>query len=322
MEILESKRPIFEDLDSLRGSYDGIIKRAKEITTKEDLSTPEGKFVLDFLLTTGNLLKSSGSGLDHKIGGVAENPHRAVDLVGGEIADQFVKELLKENFDYAGTEMYIEERADWEAFPKGAIPLSGKSARMILIDPCDETSSPWYRSVGISIFDKEGNFLAGGVASLQDEVAVFIEGDRVDFVGFDGHKNSLKNPYEKISSPGLPEHLKIATLQRRLDNEKAWEIFREFSPKGLSLIQTFGGYGLVRMLMSEVDLMIDVTKGQPWYEAAQWGVLAEKLGFSVQYDSSKIPNAKYIISEPTPSRIPLVISRNKEIHTKVLKSLK
>lgn len=322
MEIIEVKRPIFESLDTLRGNYSSTLIRTREIVSEQNLTTPEGKFSLLFLLATANLLKSAGKGLNYNIGGPAENPHKAIDLVGGEMADIFIKEFLEENLDYAGSEMYVEERGVWEAFPKGAQPLSGKDARMILIDPFDETSSPWYGSVGISIFDKEGNFVSGGVASLEDEIVVFIEGNKSRFVGFDGSKNSFKNPFLVKPAPGASDSLKVATLQRRLENQKTWESMSKFSPKGLSLIQTFGGYALVKMLTGEIDLMFDVIKGQPWYEAAQWGALAEKLGFSVEYDGGKIPDAKHIISQPTPSRIPLVISRNKEIQARVLESLK
>lgn len=325
MEIIGGERPVFGTLDALRGNYNAAINRSKEIVIRENLATAEGKFVLTFLLATASLLKSAGPKLTQVMSAEPENSEKEIDLVGGEIADILLPAFIWGNWgkkDRIGSEIYIEERKTWEAHPKGVKPLSGRDARMILVDPCDETMSPSYRSVGISIFDKEGEFLSGGVAGLEDEVAVYIEGGRVGFVGLDGEKTIEKDPLSLKFASGAPKHLKIATLNRRLDEQKLWDNLDKISPSGLSLFQTFGGHSLIQMLKGEVDVMIDTFKGQPWYEAAQWGALAENLGFSVEYGGGKIPNARYIISTDTPSRIPLVISRNKEIHAVVLNSLK
>lgn len=322
MKIIEVKRPVFESLGHVRENYNAEVNRAKEIVAKENLLTQEGKFALTFLLASANLIASAGPNLSKVVKGGTENPSLEIDLIGGEIADMLLPAFLWEKQGREGTEIYIEERKAWEAHPKGVKPLSGENARMILVDPCDETISPSYRSVGISIFDKEGKFLAGGVAGIDDEIVVFVEGEKVGFVGLDGGKNSLKDPLSVKFAPGAPEHLKIATLTRRLDDEKTWKSLQRISPDGRTIHQTFGGYGLISMLRGELDLMVDSSKGQPWYEAAQWGALAEKLGFSVEYDGGKIPDAQYIISKPTPPRTPLVISRNKEIHLRVLEALR
>lgn len=308
-------------LEELRLSFPKAISWAKELSERENLKTPEGKFALTFLLATGSLLKAAGVNLDRNIGGRGDNPEKEIDLVGGEIADHLIREFISQSFDYAGTEMYIEERKKWEVFPKSITALAGKNARLILIDPCDETSSPNYRSVGVSIFDKDGKFISGGVAGVRDEIAVFIEGERVNFVGFEGGKNSLKDPLSLKAAPGVPSSLGVATLQRRMEGEEAWKLLDRVSPNGLVLTQTFGGFGLIKMLKGEIDLMIDASKGQPWYEAGQWGVLAERLGFSVEYDLGRIPNAAHILTKKTPERIPVVISRNSHIHERVLQAL-
>lgn len=321
MEILGTKRPIFDSLDTLRGSYNSTINRAKDIVSKEKLTTSEGRFILTFLLATGNLISSLGPELSEVKYGEPETAEKEIDLIGGEVADILLPGFIAGNRGMGGTEIYIEERKKWEAHPQFAKALSGENARMILVDPCDETTSPSYRSVGISIFDKEGKFLSGGVAGIEDKVVVFIEGNRVSSVGFDGGKNVDNDPLYINFAPGAPENIRVATLGRRAKDEDGfWDLLRKISPNGYSVFQTFGGCALIKMLRGEIDAMIDIYKGQPWYEAAQWGGLAEKLGFSVQY-GDKIPSAQVIISQPTPARIKLLISRNKEIHSKILENI-
>lgn len=302
----EVVRPGTQSLEELRESYDGAISRAKSITEKQNLKTAEGKLALTFLLATGNLLKTAGSNLQEVTGGQNLNPERKIDLVGGEISDILIKEFLEINPEKTGLSVYVEERKKWEEHTAEAWPFRPENPGKILIDPCDETSSDLYKTVGISIFDKDYNFLAGGIAGVSDETTVFIEGDRVDFVGFDGGKNSLKNPLQ-VFAPQVPDRLKIAALGRRFEDERMRKMVRELSPEGVIILPTFGGYGLLAMLRGEIDIMLDPFKGQPWYEAAQWVNLARKLGFTVR---------RYYQSED--GRYPLAISRNAQIDVELI----
>jgi hypothetical protein len=72
--------------------------------------------------------------------------------------------------------------------------------------------------------------------------------------------------------------------------------------------------------------MIDPLKGQPWYEAIMWGVIAEKAGLTVTDEAGNKIMFNEIITRaytnPDQPRMKLVISAEPQIHQKIINTLK
>ena len=144
-------------------------------------TTPEGTFVLTYLLSARDLLKPALLDLTNispdllvPQGGSQHNPERNIDKVGTVLA----MELMRETRDLPHTWMRTEESADWENISRDdAAPFEGQ--RFMIVDPLDMTSAiprlNRVQTTGIAIYTKDGSLASLGIMSLVDNDMLFIE---------------------------------------------------------------------------------------------------------------------------------------------------
>lgn len=141
-------------------------------------TTDEGKCVLQFCFATARLLRPilrnpvARKNLAVEVGGgAAYNPHYQIDLLPGALAEI----TWKHSTGNDRTLLYLEER--------GFMTLGRtRKERYVIIDPLDESSAVGtglrVQVSGAVVCDERGEFLAGGIASLQDFI-IYLKGQPI-----------------------------------------------------------------------------------------------------------------------------------------------
>lgn len=283
--------------------------------------SPEGNFVLTYLLAARNMLKpvlsdlhAINPGLLQPIGGHEYNPERTIDMVGIAIAQA----LAGRTQDLSHAWMRTEEQARW--LPVNPSESSWDQAeRFIFIDPLDETSAipkgNRVQSTGLAVYDRNGALLTMGIISLVDDTMMFVD-------------RAKESPPARTArgNETVPNPIKLATLRRRMHAMQDLPLFT--SGEAVLASESIGGHTILSMMQEHLDAMIDPFKGNPWYEYVLWGPAAEELGFVVTDVNGQPINRAEIVRHgirKNPGddyRIPFVISRTPQIHAKILSLLR
>lgn len=315
--------PTFLDLEDIKRSYPRVLSETLSIVKESNLAKTEpSKTCLWYCLAQAKILRPLlrdptlllVSGLCEKDSGPDYNPHREIDMIGGDLIVEVIRQTG------VPADVFIEER--------GWVRPTGVSEQIIIVDPLDQTSSIENgvrdQATGIVFADKDGNFLAGGISSLVDNEMVLIEENNVRLLSFDGDHNQLL----AIPLPFRVERditrARIATLTRRM-KERMLEtpLFKKrFFPD----LPTFGGYGVLCMLRGQIDVLIDPFVGQPWYEACLWGNIAEKFGLIVTGQRGKKIDFPSILKSALlgkeMERVKIAISTHQALQNQLLDGLK
>lgn len=256
-----------------------------------------------------------------EISGSADNPCLTIDYIGHQSLDDAIIDGQPTNTSW----LYIEE------LKSGKIPYPFISSnRMGIFDPIDETSDikrdKFTQTSGILIADRELDFYSAAVVSLVDNRILLLSRRSALFMHYD-ENNDLIAPW--MPHPGnIKKHsqLRIAILEKRIPEILA-NTHLSINVKEITFIKTFGGFGLLELVDGKIDAMIDPVKGQPWYEAVLWGWCAERLGLVVtdpkgnHIDFLKILNFAKSTDGANVPRVPIVISRNHELHNQLIENI-
>lgn len=320
-------------LETIRNEYDPAIRDAwTHVQESGETHTTEGELVAVYLLSAASILRKRiadtdsllRDGLLQNTGGEAYNPHRAIDAINGELVDRILAQS-----DLTTVLLHIEERDQWERVKwqdnsEQAIP---PHARVIMVDPIDGTSELLIgeacQTTGIVIYDGQGNFLAGGVISLTDDRVLLVEATQTEQTP---EKTIVYRASQEYVMPKTKEvdvaKLRVGTIIRRMPELSQTPLFQKrLEPEHPNL----GGSAVLRLISGEVDTLIDPYKGQPWYEAAVWGTLAQACkpyGIIVTGPTGEPIDFWEIIKanilEGKADRIPMVTSTSQAIHDAVL----
>lgn len=322
----------FLSLENIQDCYPLVIEetwRISEIAKERGLiKNSFGRACLWFCLAQAKILRPIlrepslllNSSLIQETGGPEYNPTRQIDTIGGDLIIEISRhqDFL---FNYP-LDIFIEERG-WQRLNQE----NEGSPLIIIVDPLDGTEAikDGFRdqAIGIGIFTEEGAFLAGGICSLVDNEMLLIEENNIRVLSFDERGNRLLEVSKPEISKRELDKARIATLTRRMGEEMlATPLFAgRFFPD----LPTFGGYGVLSMIRGQIEVMLDPFKGQPFYEACLWGVLAEKAGMVVtDLEGEKIdfPSVLKNARGGKGERVKIIISSCKELHSQVLERLK
>lgn len=290
MTIAESKLgrgialPITNDLASYVQDRVGLHSEKVDQLVELFASTPEGKLALEFglhqALMVRALIRSGKSNLEkvgwlHVVGGHDYNPERAIDFIGPHLLDTLLHKHLTGN----PIDLFVEERGFWEKKNPGA---QGAKRNMV-VDPIDGTSNiekglP-YIANGLAVYDENGNLLSAVAASLTSDELVFVEGDSVRMMKFDDRNLSIE--ILKTEMPSRANHPRFAILKRRLEKYPQ-ERERVNKVGGEVKYETFGGWAVIQLLGGEIEVMMDIVKGQMFHEVMIWGGIAQAAGYVVR----------------------------------------
>lgn len=294
-----------------------------EAETSGLTKTPEGKYVLSFLLSARNLLRPILTDthihrdLMTQIGGQGYNPQRNIDELGILIANY----LNQQTTDIPNMWIRSEEHARWEPVnPAGG--LWDDAERFVFLDPVDETGAipkgKRYQAAGVAIYKKSGELCSLGVVSLVDDGMIFI--DTPDHVTAYANTSFDRDG----SEPAADRPIRVATLSRRMHALRNTPILKH---TGAWIMDSIGGYAVLSLLNNSIDTIIDPIKGNPWYEYVLWGPAAEAVGMTVTdpngnpIDYTRIVRDVIAKNPDDAYRIPFVMSKTPEIHARVLASL-
>jgi fructose-1,6-bisphosphatase/inositol monophosphatase family enzyme len=262
-------------------------------------------------MSVGELITA---GLLTELGGETHNPHRKIDHIGAAVAHY----CLPHAFHDGPVDIRIEEEGMWTRYPGND---QGESRYRIVIDPLDGTSDiargrP-YQAMGLLMTDTQGHFAASCVVGLsQPEILVADHNHAALLFCFHEGRTTLE-PISLHRNDAVQTPLRVSVLKRRLTEHPEAYAFIDDSGAELTL-DTFGGAGLLALVCGKVDAMIDLIKGQIWYEALPWGWTAEAIGCPVTApDGSAIDFAGMLnesLADPDyRGRQQIVISRNREV---------
>lgn len=279
-------------LEALRPTFGGIAERARQITKEvTEIQTPEGQLALSCSIAQAALLRpllaqfsGKDSALLDRVGGPEGN--RVIDVAGGEL----IRAVVEADVEDTGQRirLRIEEVKRWEDVTPQGIPTP-RGEHLLLVDPVDETEAIkdelHVQSVGILATRPDGSFAAAAIASLvpADRRILLIEGKSV-YRLFYNEQNETILPSLPLIAPTwrIGDRLRVATLPRRIPALRKTPLFEGYGDR-IDIVPTFGGFALLGMLMpmgERIHAMIDIQKGQPWYEP--WGIIAQQAGFIVR----------------------------------------
>gem|GEM_PF-667560 len=315
--------------------YEGVLTRIPEAVSFAKIEaetaglakTPEGKFVLTYLLANRNLLQPILSDLSkispdllQPIGGFSYNPERSIDNIGSAVALY----ITQKTEEIPHLFMRTEESARWESVGDIDQPIEA-GERFAVIDPLDMThgivNNNRVQTTGVAIYDRQGDVRAVGIISLVDDKFIFVENDN----------GTLHSYPESPATSDTDSHvdtdtIRMATLTRRM------QYFQDipFLSNGGTRTMDAGisGYPILAIHHNMLDTVIDHVKGSAWYELVIWARAAQALGFPVSDKDGNpidIPSVmRRVIThhEGDNYRIPVIISRTPEIHQRVLSLLK
>lgn len=332
MKSPESDRPLSQiTIESVLKQKDLAIKRAFQLVSRHELSrSAEGTAVLTYCLSTGELLRdylfsigTVDSALMETVeGGSLHNVARAIDIIGDRVGVDVLSKTLTGHNGW----IFIEERKKWNRWGKRnyqTSPIDG------IIDPIDGTGNiklglPYIAS-GIIFTQSDFGVLTGGIVDLTRSGLLFVESTSLgnfssQLFDFDHHNYKLTRLKHKRDIPS-PDELRIIALPRHIKNLFGSELFGKTR---FPHIPTFGGNGVLRLIQGEAEVMFD--PGQIWYEAVLWGAIAQSTGLIVTNFQGQSINFNQIIQNSKrerdySQRIPIVISRNAQIHTQFLAAL-
>lgn len=289
------------------------------------VQTPAGKLCLTYVLAATTVLRRlvnhpdiTTSPLYQSAGGESYNPHLTIDAIGGGLIDVLVP-LQSQTIN-----LYVEERNNWQRSPATGADWS------VVVDPLDETNAMSdhlrVQSTAITVADRDGRLLAGGVGSLVDPWILLTEGEQHQLVFY----KEVNAQHAKADLWGFPlalpeprkdQQLRLATLPRRVAQLRQSGLL---APNEDPKLMTFGGYGLLALLKGEIDAMLDPGKGQLWYEAYLWGQMAQEVGLPVSTPDGNPLDFAAILARSqagvTP-RVPLIISAKAEVHRQLIAKL-
>ncbi len=122
--------------------------------------------------------------------------------------------------------------------------------------------------------------------------------------------------------PSEPDPIRVGTLTRRMHALRELPLFTRGAEWGMDCAS---GYAVLGLLEGKIDTVIDPVKGNPWYEVAIWGSVAQALDMPMTdvngnpVDMAAIMRHVITKHEDDSYRIPFIISRTPAIHEKVLR---
>jgi hypothetical protein len=284
-ELGSQIRPDIETLEELRLQYGAALDESRRLTEKFSSSTSSaGLLALRCAIAQATLLRPvlsqsdiAQSPLLRPIGKSEGNPPAVIDIAGGELIRAVVTSSVEDTGQIA--RIRIEEMKEWEDITPTHQVRSDQGDHLLLIDPIDETDGikkgNRAQSIGILVAGKDGSFSAASVTSLVpgDRRMLVIDGTTVHRLFYNERSHSINTAHLTIPSPWKEgDRLRIATLPRRLDTLKQTLLFKEYSDR-IDIQPTFGGFALLDMIMpirKQTHVMVDLKKGQPWYEPWAW----------------------------------------------------
>ncbi|OGY18489.1 MAG: hypothetical protein A2900_03490 [Candidatus Chisholmbacteria bacterium RIFCSPLOWO2_01_FULL_50_28] len=329
MTWLES-RPLGAEAGAEDTQYiDRAVEATWPIVHESGIAKTEwGKAGLWYAVTQATLLRSAlrrptllrQSGVLEKTGGPSYNPAREIDAVGNKVIHSIMRRIQVPAL------VYIEEEERWLSFNSEmpGIPVT------IAVDPLDETGpiriGLRVQTAAVTIANQRGEFVAGTIASLVDDEICLIEDNEAHLLSFyeSSPEFAQRSPLQELVINPPPfrdiEKARIATLPRRMDQLRRIPAFQN-----LDWLPTFGGYGLLGVIRGDIDVMLDPLKGQPWYEAVEWGSMAEKAGLIVSDAEGNSIDFQNIMLRAMHGekleRVKIVISRDQHLHDQILSGL-
>lgn len=219
----------------------------------------------------GNTIDTTN--LHNITGGPEDNAHRGID---GLAAEAFLI-ALKQSRLQDKMAFRIEEEHKFRMLEVGTEYF------IALLDPLDETSKIEkgikHQTTGNTIFNSDGELVAGGIASLVDQTILFYTKAGLKLYAFDEQTKQLTQKDISLDIKRGPDDIHYSMLAKRLTDIEfpPTQYFLDHRPA----LDTFGGIGVLNILSGELDATIDPFKGQPPYEAYIWAPLAEKAGLVV-----------------------------------------
>lgn len=249
---------------------------------------------LEYLLAQsnvlGNLTRNTSAYDDefplyHITGGPGYNPHRIIDEVGIDLFEDFIVSRWR-----VPVSAFVEEYG-WKNFNLQQDGRLSQPKRTVIYDSLDDTSGiakssrdKCFRtqSTGMIVLDENGQFIVGGIANLVDGTILIISGDRPYHLKFDHGSGKLEEIESRID--GLASGSKFQKISLAINDSRRAEFsgsrFASEVPYKFDYL-TFGGFGVLKLLENKVNIMSDMWKGQEWYEAYIWAMLALKTGLNV-----------------------------------------
>lgn len=289
------------------------------------LTTREGKFALLSALVTSSVYRSlietpekrAGlpSSLLTKIGGPADNPHFALDLVGNLAVEQLTvahRDLLQ-----AGVHLYTEESDSFRPIIP-SLKDYPRAKRLVAIDGLDESKGvarhQYHQAFGLLVADTNRHLLSGAVASYVDDRILVMENGQAVRFRFDPQTWLLRTESARV--PTKPkERLRYAMLPQRSGLVDG----TDFVHNHTLTVATFGGWAVLELAFDNgsLDLVID-PRGQKAHEACYWGANARAAGLSVTDLTGETldfdEKFKLLVDGQKP-RIPIVIAKPKALQT-------
>jgi len=302
---------------------DAISFAKLETETSDMAKTPEGKFVLTYLLAARTVLRPTlaeshvHNDLLKQTGGYDYNPTRNIDEVGTSIAAT----LAKEAKDIPNMWMHTEECADWMP-TRSENGFWEDAETFAVVDPMDMTSSiprgKRVQTTGVAIYSRDGSLRTVGIMSLVDEQFVFIE-------NVDGVTSVHSNKTDKREDRSINDRpIRYAAKVRRMFDMKDTPLT---SKKNVWSMDCDSGYATLGLHNEKIDTAVDHIKGNPWYEVVIWLRAAQALDMTVSdkdgnpIDLSAVMRRVIKRHEGDTYRVPFVMSRTPEIHKRVLSQL-
>ena len=328
-------RPDIKTLEELRLHYSAALDESRMLTEKSSHPmSPAGQLALRCAIAQATLLRPvlsqsdiAESPLLHPIEKSEGNPPAVIDIAGGELIRAVVTSSVEDTGQIA--RIRIEEMKKWEDITPTHQVRSDQGDHLLLIDPIDETdgitSGNRAQTIGVLVAGPDGSFSAASVASLVpgDRRVLVVDGTTVHRLFYNERSHSIRTADLTTQSPWKEgDRLRIATLPRRLDTLKQTPLFQEYGDR-IDIQPTFGGFALMDMIMpmgKQTHVMLDLKKGQPWYEPWAWIAQqsANQTGLIVRgKHGNTLPFEhvfQFIYEKGGNARIPQVICLNPEVY--------
>jgi hypothetical protein len=304
------------------GLYPCALTYASETVRMCGATTDEGDFTATLALAAHRILHPLinkpllySSPLFRDTGGPLNNRHRVIDLIG----QQLFEKLLRQHPLPSG-DVYIEENHTWLKYTGLLDPVN--SSISVNIDTLDGTSNleTGHRdqATAIMITDlKRDRLLGAAIVNLVGDTLVTYEPGVVRYFDI---PSGCREVYPVKVEPCRRERMVLATLGRHLPEIVPFSLFSKnpYSPD----LSTFGGYGLLEVAVGRLTNMFDY-RGQIWYEAVMWGLMAQHLGLPVtDFDNHPIDWYQLLRDSKSPGhesdRQQIVISHNWAWHYRFL----
>jgi fructose-1,6-bisphosphatase/inositol monophosphatase family enzyme len=202
----------------------------------------------------------------------------------------------------------------------------GKPKYKVVIDPfCGSTlaSRTFHEAAaGITVFSPDYKFLASGILDYQTGVAAVADGNETKFYQIQNEKKLKINPLPKGKLGDAWIAISFETKERR--EKENWDKAEKILSDAGRIMLGSGHYFWLKLAMGFVGGYLDISKGQKLYEMFAASVAQKRGCIVTNLEGEEFDVEKYlrIFEEDPDFRYKLVAARNRNLHKKIMSSLK